>query len=456
MALGGHCQKVLLEVPISPGILQPEQDMSPLRVLFVVDYRSEIARGWIQSVAALGHTVAVVSTFPAAVSPVPFPMITVHMGFSQLVGVRSSGPTSRPAGVGQRLAARALSTGGVRRCWHAMNSSLVPLETRRHRPRIEALVETFRPDLIHAMRIPYEAVLAAQVRTTVPLLVSTWGNDLTLWAGRRRRMAAVTRTVLRRADALHCDCQRDVTLSTRYGFSSTRPTVVLPGGGGVDRRVFHPGPPNEAVLRRLGFPLDRSLVVNPRGIREYVKNEIFLEAWRQVLQTHPTAFVACVGMAGSGQLDRMSHMLGLRGSLRLLPHLAPSDLSEVFRAARLSVSPSVHDGTPNTLLEAMASDCTPLAGDIDSIREWITHGNNGLLFDPRDPRSIAESIRRGLDDDGFHQKAQILNGKLIAARADRIRVMEDAISFYRELVSDCESHPTHGCSQPGAINPAGP
>ena len=34
----------------------------------------------------------------------------------------------------------------------------------------------------------------------------------------------------------------------------------------------------------------------------------------------------------------------------------------------------MHDGTPNTLLEGMACGCLPVAGDLDSIREWLKPG----------------------------------------------------------------------------------
>lgn len=409
-------------------------DASRLRVLFIVDYRSEISRGWVQALARLGHAVAVVSTFPPpAQADSLIPVTAVNLAFSRLVELRSSEPRVGHIGLGRRVVGRVLSTGSVRRLWHSANSSLVPLEVRRHRTTVEESVRTFQPDVIHAMRIPYEAVLATSLRTAVPILVSTWGNDLTLWAHRRRRMAAATERVLRRADALHCDCHRDVRLAARHGFAAERPTVVLPGGGGVDRRLFRPGRAEPTVLERLGIPTDRPLVVNPRGIREYVRNDTFLEAWRLVQRTRPDAFAVCVGMAGSAPLDQLRRTLGIEASLRLLPHLAAGDLAEVFRAAQLSVSPSVHDGTPNTLLEAMASACTPVAGDIESIREWITDGENGLLFDASDPASIAAAIDRGLSDDALRSRARHLNAAVIAERADRDQVMERAVEFYREL-----------------------
>lgn len=405
------------------------------RILFIVDFRSEIARGWISYLAGQGTAVGVVSTFPSVLAnQPPIWVTTVDLGFSRLVGLRSEAGAA-PRGVARRLAARGISSVAVRRLWHATNSSFIVLDTRRHSRTIQAVVEDFRPDIIHAMRIPYEGVLASSLRTQIPLIVSTWGNDLTLWASRRRRMATVTRKVLARADALHCDCERDRVLAYRRGFSRSRPSIVLPGGGGVDRTQFHPGPPDSAVLDRLGIPSDRPVVVNPRGIREYVRNETFLDAWSLVLQSHPSAFAVCVGMAGNMQITRASRAPGIAGSIRLLPHLSSDDLAEVFRAAQLSVSPSVHDGTPNTLLEAMASGCLPVAGDLESIREWITDGHNGLLFDSNDPKSIADAVTEGLANEPLRRSSAATNLEIVQRRADRPLVMDVAKQFYEDVAS---------------------
>ena len=50
------------------------------------------------------------------------------------------------------------------------------------------------------------------------------------------------------------------------------------------------------------------------------------------------------------------------------------------------------------ILEGMALGALPVAGDIESIREWITQGKNGLLFDPNDPRAVAAAILSALEN----------------------------------------------------------
>lgn len=406
----------------------------PLRLLIIADLRSEIARGWTNDLVERGHSVSVVSTFPLKAGlPFDAPVQVVNLGFSGLVDIRSDRNAIRPS-PGRRLASHIASSKTARRMWHATNASLATLEARRHRESVEQTIKAFRPQVIHAMRIPYEGVLAASLRTTVPRVVSIWGNDLTLWAAQRRSMARTTRSVLTSAAGLHCDCNRDARLAVAYGFPETRPHAVLAGGGGVDCETFFPAEADTRTLTRLGLPLGRSLVVNPRGIRPYVRNDNFLRAWPVVLRAFPEAVAVCVGMQGDSEIERLCTSLGITDSVYLLPSLSQFELAELFRASVMSVSPSTHDGTPNTLLEAMSCGCFPVAGDIDSVGETITHETNGLLFDALQPASIAGAMIHGLRNDELRVEAARYNFKVIQERFERRIVMDAAVGFYRNVI----------------------
>ena len=81
-----------------------------------------------------------------------------------------------------------------------------------------------------------------------------------------------------------------------------------------------------------------------------------------------------------------------RGAVELGPMMPQTELAKQLRRAHIVVSPSTHDGTPNSLLEAIACGCFPIAGNIESIHEWIRDSENGLLVDPTDPQALAQAI----------------------------------------------------------------
>ena len=281
---------------------------------------------------------------------------------------------------------------------------------------------------MHALRIPYEGMLAALAMSEAvspPLVISVWGNDFTLHAPSSPHMRRYTRQALGRADALLADCRRDLRLATEWGFDAAKPAAVLPGGGGVQLDIFHP-PQIESQL---------PVVINPRGFRAYVQNEDFFRAIPLVLQKYPEARFLCPAMSDETQALRWVNELGIAEHVDLLPHQTPPQMAELFRRSCIAVSPTTHDGTPNTLLEAMACGCFPVAGDLDPLREWITPGENGLLVDPRQPQSLAQTIINALDDPALRASARLANNALIAARADYKQVMASAELFYRELIT---------------------
>jgi glycosyltransferase involved in cell wall biosynthesis len=137
-------------------------------------------------------------------------------------------------------------------------------------------------------------------------------------------------------------------------------------------------------------------------------------------------------MRGNPEVRRW---VGSAEGFHALPALDPEGMAAMFRAAWVSVSPSTHDGTPNSLLEAMACGCLPVAGDLESIREWIVDGRNGLLIDPGDPVGLARAVVRALSDDDFRRTAAEQNLHLVQTRAERGRGMQQAEALYRQLAS---------------------
>jgi glycosyltransferase involved in cell wall biosynthesis len=71
-----------------------------------------------------------------------------------------------------------------------------------------------------------------------------------------------------------------------------------------------------------------------------------------------------------------------------------------------------------------------VAGDLESIREWITHGQNGLLFDANVPQSIADAILLGLEREDLRTDAAGLNRKIISTRAEYGANMKRVEEFY--------------------------
>ncbi|MDH5606101.1 MAG: glycosyltransferase family 4 protein [Anaerolineae bacterium] len=384
-----------------------------MRILFIADGRSPTAVNWIKYFVARGDQVHLVSTFPA--SP------DLNLASLHILPLAFSQAASTPQGAGKAgLLKRLVST----RARTKVRQWFGPLTLPRAARALRQIIADVRPDLVHALRIPYEGMLAALADPAAPLIVSVWGNDFTLHGEATPLMRAYTRRTVQRIDALLADCRRDIRLAKEWGFPTEKPNLVLPGAGGLQPDIFYPPPQ----------PVQAPLVINPRGLRAYVRNDTFFKALPLVLAARPEARFLCNTMAGEPQAERWVSELGLEDVVTLLPLQSREAMGDLFRKAQVVVSPSEHDGTPNSLLEAVACGCFPVAGDIESIREWITDGENGLLVDPGDPAALADAILRGLNDQALRKKAGEINQALIAERAEYGRVMGQAGAFYEGIV----------------------
>jgi glycosyltransferase involved in cell wall biosynthesis len=388
-----------------------------MKILYVVDARSPIATNWIRHFAegrgdkrsSPVEEIYIASTFQCELD---FPIKRLELtpvAFSSVKKASQRPGTASARTVGLRTAIRH---------WFG------PLTIRHASQRLRGYIEQVKPDLIHAMRIPYEGMLAADAYTGIPLIVSIWGNDFTLHAPSTAMMSHYTRWTMQVADALHSDCQRDVRLAREWGFSKDKPYLVTPGNGGIRSDIFYPAE----------NPVEAPIIINPRGFRPYVRNDSFFKAIPLVLAKHPNAKFICALMAGDAQAEQWIRELNIAHAVELLAPMPHFEMANVFRRAQIVVSPSVHDGTPNTLLEGIACGCFPVAGDLESIREWITPNENGLLFDSTNPQSIADAIIIAIENKNLRSKAAGLNQTIISAQAEYKSNILRAEKFYEEIV----------------------
>ncbi|MDD2922321.1 MAG: glycosyltransferase family 4 protein [Anaerolineales bacterium] len=379
-----------------------------MKILFVADSRSPIAQNWIRYFAERGDEIYLASTFQGDIG---FPLAKLEFTPVAFSAVKQ---TQRP----KSAASLTVNFRTRIRQW------IGPLTLPRSAKKLRAFIQQVQPDLIHALRVPYEGMLAATANTKIPLIASVWGNDFTLHAPSTPLMSYYTRKTMQAVSALHADCERDIRLAAKWSFDSNKPTLVAPGNGGIRRDVFYP--PAELVKE--------PIVINPRGFRAYVRNDSFFKAIPLVLAKRPDAKFICASMQGEAQAIQWLKELNIEHAVALNPSVSHAEMAKIFRSAQIVVSPSIHDGTPNSLLEGMACGCFPVAGDLESIREWITHAHNGLLVDSSSPQSIADAILLGIEREDLRREAAGLNAEIISTRAAYEHNMKLAGEFYGEVI----------------------
>jgi hypothetical protein len=400
--------------------------MTEKHILLIADGRSPITRRWIEALYKLNFKVSLVSTYPMPFDLAVDQTYVLPIAFSQFGKGGSTSPDKMDTSNKKSLMKRLVQQ--YRPFAMKMRYNLGPSTIPTYGKVLKVIIAETQPDIVHALRIPFEGMLARYTPEDVPLLVSIWGNDFTLHANANEKMAVLTQEVMRRADGVVADTYRDINLAHFWGLEPEKPTLVVPGGGGISLGEIELARTVKFIPEK--FTLPAPVIVNPRGIRAYAQTAVFFQAIPMVLRRFPDAKVYCPAMQGKIEAENWVQRLGLQDSVTLLPELSQKELWSLFHQSDISVSLTTHDGTPNTLLEAMACGCAPIAGDIESLREWITPGVNGLLVELNKPQALADAITSIIQNPGFKARAAKENYERIKSRAEISCVLEQLDAFY--------------------------
>jgi glycosyltransferase involved in cell wall biosynthesis len=401
-------------------------------ILLIADGRSAITKRWINMLHSLDFRVSLVSTYPLTSKPDVDPIFILPVAFSAAGEESYKSTPINPNNQSRKNWKKSLIQ-HARPIAMEVRYLLGPTTLSKYQQELLAIISETKPDLVHALRIPYEGMLASITPQEIPLLVSVWGNDFTLHANANRKMKNLTEQVMHRADGVLADVHRDIRLAHQWGFSENKPALVVPGGGGILFNEIEAA--RHETIPNLDLPTEAPVIINPRGIRAYAQTDVFFQSIPMVLEKLPSAIFLCPGMEGKPEAHQWVERLRIKEHVLLLPTLPQDILWSTFHRSQISVSITTHDGTPNTLLETMACGCFPIVGDIESLREWIIPGVNGYLVSPQSPHELAAAIITAYENPEFRQKARIFNKELLVSTADAELVRDQLAQFYKQFFS---------------------
>jgi glycosyltransferase involved in cell wall biosynthesis len=154
----------------------------------------------------------------------------------------------------------------------------------------------------------------------------------------------------------------------------------------------------EEARARLGIHRDQPMIVNV-GRQEYEKGQRYLlEAVGRLLPKYHGMKLWIAGREGnySKELRSLQEELHLHEAVIFLGHR--DDVPEILAAADLFVFPSLHEGLPGAVLEALALGLPIVASDIPAIHEVIEPERNGLLVPPGSSHELCQAMDKLLAD----------------------------------------------------------
>lgn len=197
------------------------------------------------------------------------------------------------------------------------------------------------------------------------------------------------RVALQQAGVIYFQNPDDRDDFSRMGLLPKRAKVLIVNGSGIDLDAFTPkalpnGPIRFLLIARL---------LGDKGIREYAT------AAAQVKAQHPEAeFHLVGGLDSNPDAIALAEVEGWTTAGHIVWHGALSDVRQALAACHVYVLPSYREGTPRTVLEAMATGRAVITTDAPGCRETVKDGVNGLLVPVADSTALAAAMKRFLTD----------------------------------------------------------
>ena len=204
---------------------------------------------------------------------------------------------------------------------------------------------------------------------------------------------------LARADHVFFQNPDDLALFQERGILQRNVLVSVVNGSGVDLDRFPLSPlpvlPEVDTVRFLFI----GRLLGDKGVREYA------QAARLLKRSHPRIQCAMVGFIDSNPNAITQPELDgwiADGVIEFLGQL--HDVRPAIAACSVYVLPSYREGTPRTVLEAMAMGRAIVTTNAPGCRETVVHGDNGFLVPVQDAVALADAMRRFIDEPDLKQR----------------------------------------------------
>jgi colanic acid/amylovoran biosynthesis glycosyltransferase len=179
-------------------------------------------------------------------------------------------------------------------------------------------------------------------------------------------------------------------------------------------RLVAPDQWDKMHVVRCGIPFDRVPIREPRengaatiicvGRMSPEKGQAgLLRAFARLRRSRPDLKLRLVGDGSErGSLEALASELGVAGAVTFAGRLSEAEtLAEIARSDLLAL-PSLMEGLPIVLMEAMAVGVPVVASRVAGIPELVEDGATGLLFPPSDWGALAAAIERLLGDEALY------------------------------------------------------
>lgn len=163
-----------------------------------------------------------------------------------------------------------------------------------------------------------------------------------------------------------------------------------------------------------------------------------LKGHRYLIEAATMAPEAKFLLAGDGperlELENLAMEFNMTDRIIFLGHR--NDIPALMNACDLFVIPSLLEGLPLSVMEAMAASIPVIATDIDGINEIIIDGENGFLVPPADAVALAEKINLAISNTSHAQTVAVAGKNRVRQQFSAKKMADGVTKIYEEIIAE--------------------
>ncbi len=296
--------------------------------------------------------------------------------------------------------------------------------------RIHNIVKSIDPDIIHGLFVSKFGFHAALLKKKCPLVISAWGSDILIIPHRSKLLWFFTNLSLKKANLIYA-ASEDLKKKIIHYFN-INPDLIKINIHGVDFSMFH-----LKEYSYLASEYKEILVCSNRSLKPVYNVKCLIDAIPKVISKNKNIKFLIIGTGpDENEIKDLTCKLGVEDYVSFIGRVDQFEMSDYLIKSDIYVSTSLSDGTPVSMLEAMACGLPCIMTDVGDVSKWIEDRFNGFLFCPGDSQLLADRIIELADDSKKRQTFGLRSYKKAYQNANQNNIMKSVLEDYFKLINE--------------------
>lgn len=304
-----------------------------------------------------------------------------------------------------------------------------------------SIIKKERPDIIHTHTAKAGALgRLAAIFAGVPVKIHTFHGHV--FDGYFNPFRARLFILIERFLALFTD--KVITVSNiveddivnKLRIAKVAKSAVIPLGFELEK-FLHCESQKGVFRKKMGLSDDASLIGIIGRLVPIKNHRMFLDVARIILDKNRKNNIKFL-IIGDGELK--DFLEGYAKKLNLQNHVIftgwVEDLASVYADLDIAALTSLNEGTPVSLIEAMASAKPVVATAVGGVRDLITEDKNGLLANSNDAEDFSKKLLILLDNNDIRLRFGICGREFVKEKYSKNRLINDIKNLYEECLKE--------------------